>query len=294
MGYRVVSATGEPRAVKLAQRLHPDAITLDLALPSLTGWNLLASIKGDAELSGTPVIVLLVVDESAGVTLGATDYLTKPVQQDRLVAMLRTHCRDLSAPVLVVDDDPATREVLQRMLEPGGSPRRCGRPAGPPRPGGGAPPLAHPPRPAHAPDERVRVPRRAPVPAGGGRSVVVVTAKDLTAEATPAVRPGRRGLRKGAYARERLPVRGPRPGRRLDSGAVTGDGFTERGFLRLAADGAPRPPASPAVRVPSRRRRRREDRRVGRREADAPRRPVEQLCGRVRHLVGQRVHEAVG
>ena len=116
-GYRVVTATGDADTVELARRLHPDAITLDLALPSLAGWNLLAALKADSELSDTPVIVLLVVDEAAGVPLGATDYLTKPVQRDRLVGLLRKHCQDGTAPVLVVEDDNDTREMLQRMLE---------------------------------------------------------------------------------------------------------------------------------------------------------------------------------
>ena len=116
-GYRVVTAAGDADTVELARQLHPDAITLDLALPSLAGWNLLAAIKADSELSDVPVIVLLVVEEAAGVPLGATDYLTKPVQRERLVGLLRKHCRDGTAPVLVVEDDADTREMLQRMLE---------------------------------------------------------------------------------------------------------------------------------------------------------------------------------
>ena len=116
-GYRVVTAAGDADTVELARRLHPDAITIDLALPSLTGWNLLAAIKADSELSEVPVIVLLVVEEAAGVPLGATDYLTKPVQRERLVGLLRTHCRDRAAPVLIVEDDADTRDMLQRMLE---------------------------------------------------------------------------------------------------------------------------------------------------------------------------------
>jgi CheY-like chemotaxis protein len=116
-GYRVVTAAGDADTVELARRLHPDAITLDLALPSLAGWNLLAAIKADSELSDVPVIVLLVVEEAAGVPLGATDYLTKPVQRERLVGLLRRHCQDGTAPVLVVEDDADTREMLQRMLE---------------------------------------------------------------------------------------------------------------------------------------------------------------------------------
>jgi signal transduction histidine kinase/DNA-binding response OmpR family regulator len=116
-GYRVVTAAGDADTVELARQLHPDAITLDLALPSLAGWNLLAALKADSELSDTPVIVLLVLEEAAGVPLGATDYLTKPVQRERLVGLLRTHCGDRTAPVLVVEDDADTREMLQRMLE---------------------------------------------------------------------------------------------------------------------------------------------------------------------------------
>ncbi|HZI38457.1 MAG TPA: response regulator, partial [Acidimicrobiia bacterium] len=116
-GYRVVTAAGDADTVELARQLHPDAITLDLSLPSLAGWNLLAAIKADSELSEVPVIVLLVVEEAAGVPLGATDYLTKPVQRERLVGLLRRHCQDGTAPVLVVEDDADTREMLQRMLE---------------------------------------------------------------------------------------------------------------------------------------------------------------------------------
>jgi signal transduction histidine kinase/CheY-like chemotaxis protein len=116
-GYRVVTATGEPDTVELARRLHPDAITLDVALPSLAGWNLLAALKADSELSEVPIIVLLVVEEAGGVPLGATDYLTKPVQRERLLGLLRTHCRDRAAPVLIVEDDAATREMLQRTLQ---------------------------------------------------------------------------------------------------------------------------------------------------------------------------------
>jgi signal transduction histidine kinase/DNA-binding response OmpR family regulator len=206
-GYRVVCATGDPGVVDLARRLHPDAITLDLALPSLTGWNLLASIKADAELSQTPVIVLLVVDEAAGVPLGATDYLTKPVQRDRLVAMLRTHCRDHSAPVLVVEDDAATREMLQRMLEREGFATAVA---------------------VDGRDGLARVAEHRPslilldllMPQMNGfeflsqlqarpdwRSipVVVVTAKDLTAEEHARLSGGvAEVLRKGAYSRERL------------------------------------------------------------------------------------------
>ncbi|HEV8624763.1 MAG TPA: response regulator [Acidimicrobiia bacterium] len=206
-GYRVVTAASDTDTVELARQMHPDAITLDLALPSLTGWNLLAAIKADSELSEVPVIVLLVVEEAAGVPLGATDYLTKPVQRERLVGLLRTHCRDQAAPVLVVEDDADTREMLQRMLE---------------REGFSVTEAAD----GRAGLERVAEQRPSLIlldllmpemngfeflaelqtrPEWRSIPVVVVTAKDLTAEEHARLS-GRVAevLRKGAYTRERL------------------------------------------------------------------------------------------
>ena len=117
-GYRVLTATDGGEGLRLAREMHPDAITIDLLLPNLEGWNLLAAIKADPELEEVPVIVLLVVDEQhAGFPLGAADYLTKPIDRDRLAAILRRHCGDRLAPVLVIEDDADTREMVRRMLE---------------------------------------------------------------------------------------------------------------------------------------------------------------------------------
>ncbi len=206
-GYRVVSATGDPDALEVARRIHPDAITLDLALPSLAGWNLLVAIKGDPELCEVPVVVLLAMDEVAGVPLRATDYLTKPVERERLVALLRTHCRDQSAPVLSVDDDPATRELLRRLLE------REGYPVAEAADGqAGLACLAQ-----HLPS-LVLLDLLMPTmdgfeflenlqsrPEWRSVPVVVVTSKDLTAEEEARLS-GRVAevLRKGAYSRDRL------------------------------------------------------------------------------------------
>ncbi|HEY3239310.1 MAG TPA: response regulator, partial [Acidimicrobiia bacterium] len=116
-GYRVVTATGTSDGLRLAHEVHPDAITLDLELPGLEGWSLLSAIKSDPELGEVPVVVLVVAGDRAAAPLGAADYLTKPVDRDRLAAVLRRHCVDHQAPVLVIDDDPPTREMLRRMLE---------------------------------------------------------------------------------------------------------------------------------------------------------------------------------
>jgi CheY-like chemotaxis protein len=82
----------------------------------------LAALKSDPELAEIPVIMLTIVDDqNMGYSLGATDYLTKPIDRDRLTAILKRHVgREHSRSVLIVEDDPDTREVTRRILELGG------------------------------------------------------------------------------------------------------------------------------------------------------------------------------
>ena len=91
-------------------------------MPGMDGWAVLAALKADPELADIPVIMLTIVDDrNLGFALGAADYLTKPIDRERLVAVAATHRRrGATGPVLVVEDDAATRELLRRMLERGG------------------------------------------------------------------------------------------------------------------------------------------------------------------------------
>jgi signal transduction histidine kinase/DNA-binding response OmpR family regulator len=118
-GFRVVAAAGGEEGLRLARELRPDAITLDVMMPGLDGWAVLAALKADRTVADIPVIMLTIVDDkNLGYALGAADYLTKPIERDRLLAVLRAHRRDY--PVLVVDDDATLRQLLRRMLEPEG------------------------------------------------------------------------------------------------------------------------------------------------------------------------------
>jgi hypothetical protein len=118
-GFRVVAAAGGEEGLQLARELRPDAITLDVMMPGLDGWAVLTALKADPAVADIPVIMLTIVDDkNLGYALGAADYLTKPIERDRLLTVLRTHRRD--HPVLVVDDDDALRQLLRRMLEPEG------------------------------------------------------------------------------------------------------------------------------------------------------------------------------
>jgi len=79
----------------------------------------LSALKADVAVADIPVIMLTIVDDkNLGYALGAADYLTKPIDRERLVTVLEKHRRDL--PVLVVDDDAGQRQLLRRMLEPEG------------------------------------------------------------------------------------------------------------------------------------------------------------------------------
>lgn len=113
-----IAANGET-GLELARQLHPAAITLDVMMPGLDGWAVLTALKADPTLADIPVIMLTIVDDkNLGYALGATDYLTKPVDRDRLAVVLRKYrCEQFPCSVLLVEDDAVTREMLRRMLE---------------------------------------------------------------------------------------------------------------------------------------------------------------------------------
>jgi GAF domain-containing protein/DNA-binding response OmpR family regulator len=115
-GFRVVVAPSGDEGLRLARELSPDAITLDVMMPGMDGWAVLSALKADPELADIPVVMLTMVDDrNLGYALGAADYLTKPLDRERLVAVLNRYRQDL--PVLVVDDDETLRELTRRLLE---------------------------------------------------------------------------------------------------------------------------------------------------------------------------------
>jgi CheY-like chemotaxis protein len=121
-GYRTVQARGGDEALELARKLRPDAITLDVLMPKTDGWAVLGALKADSELRDIPVIIVTVApDRGIGLSLGAAEVMTKPVDRGELTSLLR---RLLShdGPVLVVEDDAATRETVRHTVEKMGLP----------------------------------------------------------------------------------------------------------------------------------------------------------------------------
>ena len=120
-GYRVAHATTGEQAVALAKELRPAGITLDILLPDGDGLGVLAQLKSLPETRDIPVIVVSITEhQELGVSLGAMDWVVKPLNRsDFLAAVRRVFARTGSkgaARVLVVDDEPPAVELLTDML----------------------------------------------------------------------------------------------------------------------------------------------------------------------------------
>ncbi|MCP3100908.1 response regulator [Myxococcus sp. K15C18031901] len=126
-GFKVVVAEDGIAALKRARELKPQAILLDIHLPKLDGWSVLSQLKSEQALAGIPVILISVEEQRArGFSLGACEYLVKPVEPERLVEVVQRCLGQATASgggvgeVLVVDDDAATRELVSRNLRRAG------------------------------------------------------------------------------------------------------------------------------------------------------------------------------
>jgi PAS domain S-box-containing protein len=124
-GIKIETASSGQEGLRKAKELHPDAITLDIMMPSMDGWTVLSALKADPELADIPVIVLsFVSNKTRGFALGASDYLIKPVDGKRLGNLVRKyqhqHHDDDSNPInhiLIVEDDLSARQMLRELLE---------------------------------------------------------------------------------------------------------------------------------------------------------------------------------
>ena len=118
-GFSVVTAAGGLEGLKLARDLHPLAITLDVMMPDLDGWSVLAALRQDVELAEIPVIMVTILDERRrAAELGAAGYLTKPIDRQRLQRMIeRFRAPTRPTRILMVEDDELQRERVRGWLE---------------------------------------------------------------------------------------------------------------------------------------------------------------------------------
>jgi CheY-like chemotaxis protein/anti-sigma regulatory factor (Ser/Thr protein kinase) len=123
VGYAVSVARDGVEGLELARQLKPRAVILDILLPGLSGWELLARLKGDPTTADIPVVITSMLDErGASFALGASGYLVKPVGRDELLEALG---RCVTPPadkrtVVVIDDDPLDLDLVEAVLAPEG------------------------------------------------------------------------------------------------------------------------------------------------------------------------------
>lgn len=117
-GFKAAAAVDGREGLEMARSLRPQVILLDVTMPQMDGWSVLRALRGDPELGHTPVIMVTVLDEqNLAFSLGATDYLQKPVDWDELHGVMdRFRPRDHEGPLLVIDDDADTRERMSTRL----------------------------------------------------------------------------------------------------------------------------------------------------------------------------------
>ncbi len=120
-GFVSVRARHGEEAIRLARETRPIAITLDLVLPGVDGWEVLKTLKSATATRDIPVVIISRVDErELGVALGADDYFVKPVDRDRLLDRIRqlTVTNQSKIRLLLIDDDASLHELLDEELTP--------------------------------------------------------------------------------------------------------------------------------------------------------------------------------
>jgi CheY-like chemotaxis protein len=118
-GYRLLHATDGHQALDMMRRDPPDIVTLDVMMPKVDGWSVLGIMKSEAKLEHIPVIMLTIVDDrNLGFSLGASEYMTKPIDRNRLIALIQKFSpADKSGRILIIDDDPDQRHMIKTTVE---------------------------------------------------------------------------------------------------------------------------------------------------------------------------------
>jgi PAS domain S-box-containing protein len=117
-GFDIITARDGLEGLALAREFKPALITLDVLMPNLDGWSVLQALKADPRLADIPVLMLTIVDEkNKGYTLGASEFMTKPIDRDRMRTILSRfqHARSAQR-LLIIEDDRDLREWLCQLV----------------------------------------------------------------------------------------------------------------------------------------------------------------------------------
>jgi len=118
LGFHVVAASNGEEGVRLARQVRPLVITLDVVMPECDGWTVLRRLKNDSALAKIPVIMVTVVDnEAMGLDLGASNYLIKPVDRDRLAVLVEKHRSGRAASITAASASSSKSNPQQQRRE---------------------------------------------------------------------------------------------------------------------------------------------------------------------------------
>ncbi|MBI3814679.1 MAG: response regulator, partial [Nitrospinae bacterium] len=116
-GYEVVGIQDPNEAIKRVGEIKPNAIILDVIMPKRDGWEIIQELKSKPETKDIPVIFCTIIaDKKLGFSLGASDYLVKPVRDDDLLRSLRMLNGSIKK-IVVIDDNPQDAELVGRFLK---------------------------------------------------------------------------------------------------------------------------------------------------------------------------------
>ena len=118
-GYQLTHARDGLQALNIMRANPPDIVTLDVMMPKVDGWSVLGIMKSETQLEHIPVIMLTIVDDrNLGFSLGASEYMTKPIDRNRLIALIQKFSpTKKDGVVLVVDDDVDVRAMIRTTIE---------------------------------------------------------------------------------------------------------------------------------------------------------------------------------
>lgn len=120
-GYPVMVAASGEEGLQMAQRFNPKLITLDIFMPGMDGWAVLSKLKSDKKLRDIPVLISSInEDKQLGFSLGATEFITKPVDRDHLIKLLNIYVKTETlreqGTILIVEDDENTRLLMKEIV----------------------------------------------------------------------------------------------------------------------------------------------------------------------------------
>ncbi len=117
--FHVMTTNSGADGLRIAQEHKPHVILLDVLMPGMDGWAVLSKLKQDPQTSHIPVIMTTIIsDRNMGFALGATDYVSKPVDRNQILAIVNKYrCMTEPCPVLIVEDDDQARQMMRDMLE---------------------------------------------------------------------------------------------------------------------------------------------------------------------------------